>query len=94
MKVDTGVSRDYYVMIDSDNDLVQIDWINGGQIRKAPSPEAVTAWANTDSTREITLQNMRKIMEMNLGFGLRIGRCEVTFVYKEEDVEPTEDKLN
>ena len=95
MKVGTTYTRSYFIMVDKDNDVVQIDGQNGGQILKAPIYEFVTAWSAEPSTREITLENMRAIMNMNLGLGLRIAEMQVTFETKEiVNVVTPESKLN
>ena len=93
MKASQTYDDKFFVMADKDNELVTIDWIDGGKIHKAQFPAMITAWSFNDNTREIVLTNMRQIIQMNLGAGLRIMEMYCRFSFEELPNVVTEQNL-
>ena len=94
---------EYLIMVDKNNRVMQIDWASGGVLRPAEQQEFVTAWSYPQHDKhlmEITIQNMQKIISLNVGLGLRIAKMTATFAYEELKTEeanepkPTENLIH
>lgn len=93
VKLEDKPYREYLIMVDKNNNAIQIDWINGGAVIPAQQQEFITAWTfqpDKPDIVDITIQNMKAIIQMNLGLGLRIAKMKVNIEFEEYESKTNE----